>query len=191
MSAAPSVSMNIDSGEKTWLTPPEVIRALGRFTLDPCCPPVMPWRTADKMLTHRFREEANFGWGGARIEEYGIPRILRRASRQLGRPPRMVQPSLRAGGYAVHSEDGAAFPKGAGRRHTARVRPHRYGCMAGLDLPVCKRRDVHARQDALPPSGRLSGKHGNGPVGPCRLLPRRPRLSPFQRHSRRGDGFCK
>ncbi len=59
-----SVSMNVDTGEKTWLTPPEVIRALGRFTLDPCCPPVMPWRTADKMLTHRFREEANFDGGG-------------------------------------------------------------------------------------------------------------------------------
>lgn len=61
-----SVSMNVDSGEKTWLTPPEVIRALGRFTLDPCCPPVMPWRTADKMLTHRFREESNFEGGGCR-----------------------------------------------------------------------------------------------------------------------------
>ncbi len=33
-----------------WLTPPEIITALGRFDLDPCCPSVMPWRTADKML---------------------------------------------------------------------------------------------------------------------------------------------
>ena len=68
-----SVSMNVDSGEKTWLTPPEVIRALGRFTLDPCCPPVMPWRTADTMLTHRFREEANFEGGGAKLENMEFP----------------------------------------------------------------------------------------------------------------------
>ena len=37
----------------TWLTPPEWIRALGPFDLDPCCPPVMPWPTAAKMLTAR------------------------------------------------------------------------------------------------------------------------------------------
>jgi DNA N-6-adenine-methyltransferase Dam len=35
----------------TWLTPPEWIKALGRFDMDPCTPPNMPWRTADVMLT--------------------------------------------------------------------------------------------------------------------------------------------
>lgn len=30
----------------TWLTPPSIIAALGAFDLDPCCPPVMPWKTA-------------------------------------------------------------------------------------------------------------------------------------------------
>lgn len=30
----------------TWLTPPSIIAALGSFDLDPCCPPVMPWKTA-------------------------------------------------------------------------------------------------------------------------------------------------
>lgn len=34
----------------TWLTPPELIDALGPFDLDPCCPPVMPWRTAARMI---------------------------------------------------------------------------------------------------------------------------------------------
>lgn len=34
-----------------WLTPPELLAALGPFDLDPCCPPVMPWRTATRMLT--------------------------------------------------------------------------------------------------------------------------------------------
>ncbi|HWT40977.1 MAG TPA: DNA N-6-adenine-methyltransferase [Dongiaceae bacterium] len=37
----------------TWLTPPEIIRALGSFDLDPCCPPVMPWPTAARMLNER------------------------------------------------------------------------------------------------------------------------------------------
>lgn len=35
----------------TWLTPPEIVRGLGSFDLDPCCPPDMPWRTAARMLT--------------------------------------------------------------------------------------------------------------------------------------------
>lgn len=35
----------------TWLTPPELLRALGRFDTDPCCPPDMPWRTARRMLS--------------------------------------------------------------------------------------------------------------------------------------------
>ena len=30
----------------TWLTPPEIIEALGPFDLDPCVPPSMPWSTA-------------------------------------------------------------------------------------------------------------------------------------------------
>ena len=44
-------NINADSGEKTWLTPKRIIDALGHFDTDPCCPPNMPWRTADKMLT--------------------------------------------------------------------------------------------------------------------------------------------
>lgn len=43
--------INADSGEKTWLTPKWIIDALGHFDTDPCCPPNMPWRTADIMLT--------------------------------------------------------------------------------------------------------------------------------------------
>lgn len=29
-----------------WLTPPEILRALGEFDLDPCAPVVRPWNTA-------------------------------------------------------------------------------------------------------------------------------------------------
>lgn len=35
----------------TWLTPPEWIEALGPFYLDPCCPEVMPWKTAYRCYT--------------------------------------------------------------------------------------------------------------------------------------------
>jgi hypothetical protein len=35
-----------------WLTPPELLAALGSFDLDPCaCPEPRPWATAAKMLT--------------------------------------------------------------------------------------------------------------------------------------------
>lgn len=34
-----------------WLTPPELLKALGAFDLDPCCPSRMPWRTAVTMYS--------------------------------------------------------------------------------------------------------------------------------------------
>lgn len=34
-----------------WLTPPEIIKELGPFDLDPCCPESMPWKTANKHYT--------------------------------------------------------------------------------------------------------------------------------------------
>ena len=34
-----------------WLTPPEIISALGPFDLDPCAPPIMPWPTAANKFT--------------------------------------------------------------------------------------------------------------------------------------------
>ena len=35
----------------TWLTPPEILRPLGHFDLDPCCPTDMPWKTAEQMIS--------------------------------------------------------------------------------------------------------------------------------------------
>ncbi len=35
----------------TWLTPPAIVQSLGRFDLDPCCPPAMPWATADRQIS--------------------------------------------------------------------------------------------------------------------------------------------
>ena len=33
-----------------WLTPPEIIKALGEFDLDPCSPTVRPWSTAKQHI---------------------------------------------------------------------------------------------------------------------------------------------
>lgn len=38
------------SGSDTMLTPPLLLKALGKFDMDPCCPEVMPWKTAKKMV---------------------------------------------------------------------------------------------------------------------------------------------
>ena len=35
----------------TWLTPPEIVNAIGPFDLDPCAAVGQPWGTADTMLT--------------------------------------------------------------------------------------------------------------------------------------------
>ncbi len=41
-----------NAGTHTWLTPPEILAALGTFDLDPCaCPLPRPWSTAETMWT--------------------------------------------------------------------------------------------------------------------------------------------
>jgi len=37
----------------TWLTPLDLINALGEFDTDPCVPIIMPWITAKRMITER------------------------------------------------------------------------------------------------------------------------------------------
>jgi hypothetical protein len=37
-----------NGGHDEWLTPPEIVKALGAFDLDPCAPVVRPWDTAAK-----------------------------------------------------------------------------------------------------------------------------------------------
>ena len=63
---AQSLNMNIDTGEKTWLTPPYIIDALGPFDLDPCCPPNMPWKTAETMVC-RPADGLAVDWRGKRV----------------------------------------------------------------------------------------------------------------------------
>ena len=62
-----SVSMNADSGEKTWLTPKWIIDVLGAFEIDPCTPDGgMPWRTADRMVT-KAEDGLRVDWHGKRV----------------------------------------------------------------------------------------------------------------------------
>jgi len=37
--------------KEDWLTPPELIKSLGEFDLDPCSPSKRPWNTAKKHYT--------------------------------------------------------------------------------------------------------------------------------------------
>ena len=46
-----------------WLTPPEIIKALGEFDLDPCSPVNRPWDTAKKHFT-KFDDGLNKEWDG-------------------------------------------------------------------------------------------------------------------------------
>ena len=40
-----------ETGKAEWLTPPEIIAALGPFDLDPCSPVIRPWPTAETHFT--------------------------------------------------------------------------------------------------------------------------------------------
>lgn len=44
------INVNTNNNQ-TWLTPPELIKSLGKFDLDPACPVKMPWKTANKHYT--------------------------------------------------------------------------------------------------------------------------------------------
>lgn len=41
----------VSDGKDEWLTPPEIVKALGAFDLDPCSPVNRPWDTAKRHLT--------------------------------------------------------------------------------------------------------------------------------------------
>jgi len=51
------------SGDE-WLTPPELLQALGQFDLDPACPDThMPWRTATRMVK-KHQDGLSIPWSG-------------------------------------------------------------------------------------------------------------------------------
>ncbi len=47
-----------------WLTPPAIIRALGPFDLDPCCPLTMPWKTAGQSFALPLTDGLQANWFG-------------------------------------------------------------------------------------------------------------------------------
>lgn len=51
-------------GTDTWLTPPELVQLLGPFDMDPCCPPVMPWPTATRMVHFPEEDGLKVPWEG-------------------------------------------------------------------------------------------------------------------------------
>ena len=62
----PDKGYNIDTGEKSWLTPPQIISSLGEFDIDPCCPPNMPWKTAKRMVCQP-ENGLEVDWTGKRV----------------------------------------------------------------------------------------------------------------------------
>lgn len=50
-----------------WLTPPEILAALGRFDLDPCSPEMRPWDTAAR---HYWRDGLELPWAGRVFAEH-------------------------------------------------------------------------------------------------------------------------
>lgn len=59
LSAHQSARMKNDE----WLTPPEILAALGRFDLDPCAPIARPWPTARQHLTLENDGLSHPWWG--------------------------------------------------------------------------------------------------------------------------------
>jgi hypothetical protein len=56
-----------NAGTHTWLTPPDILEALGPFDLDPCaCPEPRPWATATTMWT-REDQPLSRAWTGGRV----------------------------------------------------------------------------------------------------------------------------
>ena len=127
--------MNIDTGEKTWLTPPEIVDALGPFDLDPCCPPTMPWRTAAQMV-HWPNDGLRVDWTGKRVwcnPPYGreaVPFLRKMAENKTG------------GGYSVV------------------LCPHGFLNVARPHIPEHVRRPVSSRTRQVLPPRWNAGKHG-------------------------------
>lgn len=51
-------------GTDDWITPPDIVKALGPFDLDPCCPKVMPWNTARFMYRLGVDDGLTSPWFG-------------------------------------------------------------------------------------------------------------------------------
>lgn len=55
-----------NGGHDEWLTPPEIVKALGPFELDPCSPIERPWDTARYHL-NKNDDGLSWEWGEGRV----------------------------------------------------------------------------------------------------------------------------
>ena len=149
-----SYNMNIDTGEKTWLTPRYIIDALGPFDLDPCCPPKMPWQTAAEMVC-RPADGLAVDWRGKRVwlnPPYGreaVPFLRKMAidgtggvspsSSRAPIPPRGRIIFSRSPTASYFFADGSASAAPTERQQTAQARPLRSSRTPRGTLPVCAR----------------------------------------------------
>lgn len=60
----PTYKTNSPANPTDWVTPLGIVTSLGEFDLDPCCPPVMPWRTATTMFHEGERDGLTETWHG-------------------------------------------------------------------------------------------------------------------------------
>lgn len=60
------ISFDHTTGEQTWITPPQLQQSLGRFDLDPCAADIMPYKTADIMIT-KEQDGLKQDWTGKRV----------------------------------------------------------------------------------------------------------------------------
>ena len=152
--------MNIDTGEKSWLTPPEIIDALGPFDLDPCCPPTMPWRTAAQMV-HWPNDGLKVDWTGKRVwcnPPYGrdaVPFLRKMAENKTGgafclslrgrTPPRgRIGYSRTQTAYCSFVEGCASTGPTECKERRLPRRPHSSRTRSGT-LPVCARAGLEVR----------------------------------------------
>lgn len=155
-----SYNMNIDTGEKTWLTPPEIINALGPFDLDPCCPPTMPWRTATQMV-HWPDDGLAVDWTGKRVwlnPPYGreaVPFLHKMAKNKTGGgycsysrgqiPPRGRTGYFHSPTASCFCVDGYTSTSRTERKERRLPRPLRSSRTPNRTLPVCATRGLEAR----------------------------------------------
>ena len=145
-----------DNKQDTWLTPPDFLEKLGEFDLDPCCPPMMPWKTATIMF-HVNDEKGGLQreWEGRVWCNPPFSEIMPWAEEMFVHGDGIMlvpakSPETKWGQYILRTGDAFLFLKGRiafcypdGTQSTGKWSPHMlvaYGyenlkCLREVDLP--------------------------------------------------------